>query len=410
MFCKNCGASLADDARFCEGCGTPIKKEEVPASVTEDAVGENVIAQVADALEGTTENAFENADASFGEATEAPKKKSPGKIIAIIAVIIVALAAISGIFGGNTSSDPESIYHEVNINNSGYFDYDDSRLYFVAKYNEDDDETSVYSTDYNGVNKQKISSDGDIIRIQVVGDTIYFEKSSDSKYSLHSMNLDGSNEQKLVSLDGIASKYTVVGGKIYYVSENKLHVCDTTGGNDTVLIENAEEFSVNGNTSIYYTTEDDILCIYNMKDQTSNELYEVEAISHLANNGTNLYFTSTKGLCTYALDGSSTVQVLISDSSMGRYAFLGDTIYYVHTFDTDEIDTFANYISGDSDTTTAKLFLIGMGYVYSANKIGGVGVEAETEQSFAFALFNYPDGIYRKMSAFSKDIEPVVFE
>ena len=33
MFCKKCGAQLDDDAKFCEKCGTAIKKI-VPAAVS----------------------------------------------------------------------------------------------------------------------------------------------------------------------------------------------------------------------------------------------------------------------------------------------------------------------------------------------------------------------------------------
>ena len=37
MFCKNCGAAIADDARFCMGCGTPVETPAQPAAAAQPA-------------------------------------------------------------------------------------------------------------------------------------------------------------------------------------------------------------------------------------------------------------------------------------------------------------------------------------------------------------------------------------
>ena len=82
MFCSNCGKQLADNVKFCTGCGTPIE-----APVVQDAVPAQKKA----------------APVFKAPAAPAPKKGGKGFVLPIIiaAVVLVAalvLALVTGLF------------------------------------------------------------------------------------------------------------------------------------------------------------------------------------------------------------------------------------------------------------------------------------------------------------------------
>ena len=104
------------------------------------------------------------------ERNPCPAKVAKKKILAIIGigVLVIAIGAFcltrfTGSFGGS-----KNVYQEINFNNGAHFAYDDTRLYFIADYNADDEDESLYSTDYNGGHKTLIADAENIIRIRVI--------------------------------------------------------------------------------------------------------------------------------------------------------------------------------------------------------------------------------------------------
>ncbi len=117
MFCKNCGASMPDTAKFCKECGTPVAAEseetaapaveETPAEVPhfEPAPDLGPAAEPVAEPESAAEEAPapESAPAPEGEPAPepAPKKKSKAKpIIITVAIIVAFLGILAGLLIG----------------------------------------------------------------------------------------------------------------------------------------------------------------------------------------------------------------------------------------------------------------------------------------------------------------------
>ena len=155
MFCRTCGAKMADDAQFCEQCGTAVTRQGT--------------VQAANGITTETERTSvpEAAPAQGGTRP----RKTAGKKLAILgaagALIIIAAVVCLSLFSGGQGGSA-SPYQDANLNNGGFFAYDDSRLYFIADYNESDTKKSLYSTDYSGNQKTLLASATDIIRIRAI--------------------------------------------------------------------------------------------------------------------------------------------------------------------------------------------------------------------------------------------------
>lgn len=100
MFCSKCGKSLADDARFCSGCGNPVNLE--PAPVAAEPVPAPAAAEPVPAPAATEPTPLPE---SFSETTGAQttivakkKKRKFGPIVGGAAVVLVGAAAAVGYF------------------------------------------------------------------------------------------------------------------------------------------------------------------------------------------------------------------------------------------------------------------------------------------------------------------------
>ena len=179
MFCNKCGTRIDDDANFCTSCGAKVKK----VNGTEE-VQENKQVEIE-----------QNNESEITVMAETPKRSKAKKIvIGVIAVIL--LVSISLLFINKRSSiDLVDGRQDINFNNGARFAYDNSKLYFIGTYNDNDSETSVYSTTYNGTDKTLISADENIVRIRLVNNTILYLKSNDETYTVGQINTDGSEEK-----------------------------------------------------------------------------------------------------------------------------------------------------------------------------------------------------------------------
>ncbi len=149
MFCKNCGMELKEDAVFCGGCGSAVKKEEPEVMMAEENPAE-IIKEIEAEVEmekfqepvkekfcpkcgkklpdtalfcggcGYSYNEPQNTEPAktpIAQRPVTPKKKGKGGIIAIIIVLLLAVA------GG-----------------SAYYAYDNGYLDFIFAQDKDDDD------------------------------------------------------------------------------------------------------------------------------------------------------------------------------------------------------------------------------------------------------------------------------
>ena len=404
MFCKKCGTNLDDDALFCENCGTAIKRVEpiqIETAVSEPIDNDAHVGAENAIVEPTIQTAL----------TETPqkKKKSLPKwaiVAAIAAVVIIVVALLAG--GGSNNS--EDFNHEMNYNNVASFAYDSNRLYFIGDYNEDDEESSLYSTDYKGVNKKLISDNGDISRIRVIDGKIYYYESADEEYKLGVMDTDGSNNRTIVTLEESVSKYAISGNQLFYLTDSGIHSCNLEGENVTHLVGDADTFTL-GSNALYYVC-DDVITEYNIKKETSTELCKSSGATDLALNGSILYFACDTGLSSIDTKADGAITRVISDSKLDSYVFLDDYIYYNHNNETDEITEIAEYLAEDSsDVILYKLMFIGVGDLYRANKDGSYAHKVEdVDGTLSYSLYTSPNGLYRKVTAWADNVTKVEFE
>lgn len=387
---------MADDAQFCEQCGTAVTRQGT--------------VQAANGITTETERTPvpEAAPAQGGTRP----RKTAGKKLAILGaagalIIIAAVVCLSLFTGGQGGS--ASPYQDANLNNGGFFAYDDSRLYFIADYNESDTKKSLYSTDYSGNQKTLLASATDIIRIRAIDGKLYYQESNDL-YSIGEMTTDGKNKRTIVEFEHIAEKYNVANGQLYYLTDSKLHVCSLSGENDRILAENARAFVLYGD-SVYYATEDEIYS-FDLKNDQKAPLCKASKASDLVIADKDLYYmVADDGLYRVPLKGDGTSTQIIQDSSIARYTFYGNDIYYIQEIGDDAREALAAYMSSsDDDAYLYEIALIGCGSIYQTSNSGGRGSAVDSDQAFVFSLFTSPDGLYCKTSAFSDSIEKVQLE
>lgn len=400
MFCKNCGAQLDDDAKFCERCGTVIKR------IVSESAAQNM--NVSDLTESETTESAENVQNN--RMHEQPKKKPQKKMIvgAVAAVFVLVIGLLlSGALGNGSNGNASNIYHEANFNNGAQFAYDNNRLYIVGLYNEDDEETVLYSTDYKGVNRKIISDDPDISSIRLVDGKIYYKTSGDDEYTIGVMKTDGSERTTIITSSESIGRYDVYKDNLYYLQDSDIHSCTTGGENDTVIIESAETFTL-CNGYFYYVDESDVISSYRIKNGETKEICKASGASRLSVDGNTLYFVCDTGLSSVMIDGDGKITKIVRDEELTNYVFYDGQIYYNHQFTKEEREAIVEYLAdSSSDELSYTLALIGAGTLYVADVSGGDGTSVDSDQIFVYSLYSYPNGMYCQVTVWSDTVEPI---
>ena len=400
MFCKNCGAQLDDDAKFCERCGTVIKR------IVSESAAQNM--NVSDLTESETTESAENVQNN--RMHEQPKKKSQKKMIvgAVAAVFVLVIGLLlSGVLGNVSNGNASNIYHEANFNNGAQFAYDNNRLYIVGLYNEDDEETVLYSTDYKGVNRKIISDDPDISSIRLVDGKIYYKTSGDDEYTIGVMKTDGSERTTIITSSESIGRYDVYKDTLYYLQDSAIHSCTTGGENDAVIIESAETFTL-CNGYFYYVDEDDVISSYRIKNGETKEICKASGACRLSVDGNTLYFVCDTGLSSVMIDGDGKITKIVRDDELTNHVFYDGQIYYNHQFTKEEREAIVEYLAdSSSDELSYTLALIGAGTLYAADVSGGDGTSVDSDQIFVYSLYSYPNGMYCQVTVWSDTVEPI---
>ena len=372
MFCKTCGAPIADDAQFCEKCGTQS----------------NAIAQETDAPIPV-------------EHKEAPavRKRSKAGLFVILGAAVVLIGAILAMLLLMGGGDANRFYHEMNFNNGGKVAFDDERVYFVGNYNEDDEEPCLFSTDHNGLNKKMILQNSDILDIRIVDGRIYYQISGEKEYTIHRILPDGSDDKTIVTSEKRFDKYDVSGDMLYYLNDSKISVCSLAGENTRVCVENAETFVIDG--SVLFYAYNGLIYKFDLKTETATELCVAEeAARMMAVDNDTLYFVGSSGLCTVAVNGDPTVTKRIRDDRLGPYIVFGDRIYYNHTKTTEEIAEIAwDAAEGNKEKAIYYgLVMLGAGEIYVADETDSTGEAIDSSTTLIYSLYTTGDKLYRKIT------------
>lgn len=406
MYCKNCGALLDDDAVFCEKCGTAVSKKTIQNDGEKSPVGnENEIKEVSENISNASAqpNSYQENTVENGKS----HKKSRFKfgIIAGAAVVVLAVVALlvfkGGLFGSKKSSFDARA--EGNFNGGGQFAYDSSKLYIVGKINDSDEEKSLYSMSYTGTNKTTISENSEISKIRIIGSQILYNTYKDSKYSLGIMNTDGSNNSIVKDSMDSLDDYDMVSDTIYYISNNKLYSCRTSGEDDQELVNGVKEFIIVGNT-LYYSTDSSIYG-FDIKKRESTEICS-QTGTQLNYDNNRVYFMNDKGIYYVEISGTATAQRIVSDSEVGKYIISGPNIYYIQTLTYDEIKSIA-YAIDEDNAVTYQLALIGAGPLKQVSKDGGEVSDVDTDQIVFSSFYSYPNGYYSKMTIWDDTVKAV---
>ena len=269
MFCKNCGSKLDDDAVFCEKCGTAIKR-----TASLDSAKDSI------AQESSSNNQISNESANENPTATVAKPKSRRIIALVAALAVIVFVAIFFALNKSTFgvSDPRV---ESNFNNGGKLAFDDKALYFIGLYDENDSETCVYSTSYTGTNKSLVSSNPNISRIRIANGKILYATYEDDTYKIGLMGKDGSDDNILVELtndsDNYLNDFSASDTTLYYLYNDELRMRPMNDGEDSLLLDNVEDFILAGDT-IYYATESSIFS-YDIKKAESVEICSYTTLS-----------------------------------------------------------------------------------------------------------------------------------
>ena len=206
--------------------------------------------------------------------------------------------------------------------------------------------------------------------------------------------------------DNYLNDFSASDTTLYYLYNDELRMRPMNDGEDSLLLDNVEDFILAGDT-IYYATESSIFS-YDIKKAESVEICSSKAYNLVLCNE-KIYFKNDNGIYRVSLAGKESAELIVKDSKVGNFVIDGDNIYYLQTLETDEITELAKYFDEDEYFSYA-LVMIGSGQIKRVPKAGGPAESVDSNQPLSTALFVYPDGMYSRTSIFSDTLSLVEFE
>lgn len=342
------------------------------------------------------------------QVVSAPGRKKPVILFPILAVVVVIAAILVIVLMSKgdrkTPSDPRV---ECNFNNGGKFAFDDDTLFFVGEYDDNADDTSVFATSYSGTRKTLLTNDSDIIKIRVVGEQVLFQSADKSMYTIGIMNKDGTDEKTIINKkngeDDSLNDFDAAGGVLYYVYNQELRSCSTSGTNDTLILEGVNEFVLDGKT--LYCALDASIIAYDIRKNTSTEIYGSEGKNLVYADG-KIYFSNDSGIYSVVATGGQAAERIIKEESIGNYTITGDDLYYIKMYDPDYLAEIAVGAANDLDieVNMDNAEFLSLAYmVFNTGEINHISLEGgtseivESEEGFKYALFAYPAGLYSQV-------------
>lgn len=425
MFCKYCGAFLDDDAVFCEKCGKPVVGRPLEAVIQKNEEGtgpqdshnnensevkaltnlygddhsDGIVKETEIAADQKSDAAGENE--AVGKMAAVDKKKKGLPAVGIIALVLIAVIGLAGLsrHSGSTGtrSKAPDVMAQNNFENGGIFAYDDTRHYFIGPYEKKDQESVLYSTDREGNDRKKLSSEKEYDKIKVTGEQLLVSicDSDADRYELQMMNKDGSDVKTIVKSSSRLEGFDRSGKIIFYLADNKIHSCSIDGENDEVIVEGALSFICAGDV-LYYTT-DTSANSYDFEKKEDTTLVD-GTVSYLCYENEKLYYVKNDAVYEMNLKGNEEKKLADVDT-VTSLLVLDDMILALHMLSYEEIGELLK----KADMEDYIIEAIGTGYLVQIPKEGGSAFEAKNAYG-GVALFGCPEDMYCRVSFFSNDM------
>lgn len=257
-FCGNCGRQLADDALFCDACGTRSAAQPAPSVANVEPTNSQPVACPVQPQPPVPEQA-----APSGVKEKKKKSKKTLVIVLVVALILAAAAVAAWWLLGRGPKDPSSLasaepYTDyalyVKDNAVYYVDLNDLESHYIYGH---DGENSTFLNYFGDYESDMLGGAG--VKVSRNGKALVYCKYSGGSSELYYRNLEDSNEEILI--DKLKNGGDIRG---YHISDDgkmvtyikRIYPSETgAGGSCSVYQFNGTEkeklFSVKGSEGIY---------------------------------------------------------------------------------------------------------------------------------------------------------------
>lgn len=253
MFCPNCGAKNRDGAKFCVECGAPLsKRADQAVATTPTETGEVPIASPAATYAQPTMQ-------STPPRTGGKRKRwiIPAVIVAALAAAALAIVQVVGVSvdGGPSSKGAVAVTGGTRIGSltfGGTLMGNTSSNYASSAMSVSDDSYDYfYSSTHGGICRAaKDGSSVDVIsereagwngwagHFSLDGGTLFYENtdyedySNSTTYSVHAVNIDGSDDRTIYSISSASSAGSAI--EDVYLYDHMVYVLVSTLDSDTM--------------------------------------------------------------------------------------------------------------------------------------------------------------------------------